>query len=78
MNTKNVLWGLGFIVAGILTIIWVIKDPEYNKDDDDGSIESGGWQWINKNKDQEGILVGSACIIGGIVKLIAGLTNTDL
>ena len=56
MNVKYLILGIIAFVIGVLFLIWIMKNPLFNKNDDDGSIEGGIRQLGRKNDDIRGYI----------------------
>lgn len=75
MNVKYLIFGIIAFVIGILFLIWIIKNPLFNKNDDDGSIEGGIRQLGRKNDDIRGYISAIGFIILGIILILNGITG---
>ena len=73
MSIKFIIIGVVTLFIGILFFIWDRKNPLFNEDEDDGSIESGASQWANKQRDQKGYIGIVVLIIVGIILIYKGI-----
>lgn len=78
MNIKYLIIGIVSFVLGILLLVWLLRKPiKYHEDpkEDIGADDIVQYQNLNKQWNQEGILVFVMMIIFGLILIYEGITG---
>lgn len=78
MNIKYLIIGIVSFILGILLLVWLIRKPiKYHEDpkEDIGADDIVQYENLNKQWNQEGILVFVMMIIFGLILIYEGITG---